>query len=116
MFELILVCLGIYWLATDSATALPVLGVVVVLFIIGAMVDGKNKSRPANAERPRTRIDHPHIMTPDTYECSICGTRFNRNEMTCPYCGVRFNGTRKDYEAFDEELDELEAWEEEEGC
>lgn len=115
MIELFLVGLGIYWLATDTSTALLVIGAVVVLFIVGAVVDGKNRTRPANAERPRTRIDHPHILTPDIYECSICGTRFSRDEMTCPHCGVRFNGRKEDYEEFDEEEDELAAWEEEEG-
>ena len=116
MIELFLVCLGIYWLATDTSTALLVIGLVVVLFIVGAVVDGKNKPRrPASAERPRTRIDHPHVLSPDEYECAICGTRFGKNVMACPHCGVRFNETKTDYEEFDDEEDEVAAWEEEEG-
>ena len=33
--------------------------------------------------------------------------------MTCPHCGARFGGRVTDEEEFDEEEEELEAWDEE---
>lgn len=109
--------IGICWLATDTKTALWVIGGILVLFCIAALVGGKNgKKRSSGASgRPRVRIDHPHLIDSDDYECPICGRRFSRDRMSCPYCGVRFTDKKEDYEEFDEEEDEWEAWDEEEG-
>ena len=74
-----------------------------------------SSSSSGSSGRPRVRIDHPHLIDSDDYECSICGRRFSRNQMSCPYCGVRFTDTKEDYEEFDEEEDEWDAWDEEEG-
>lgn len=116
MIELLLVGLGIYWLATDTATALWVIGGVAAIALLSSLAGGKNGTRrAAPAERPRTRIDHPHVLSPDEYECAICGTRFGKDVMACPHCGVRFNEKKTDYEEFDDEEDEVAAWEEEEG-
>lgn len=43
------------------------------------------------------------------------GKRFRGKSSVCPACGARFAGSKEDYEEFDEEEDELEAWDEEEG-
>ena len=74
----------------------------------------KSKGAPASRERPRLRIDHPHVIAADEYECAICGRRFSRNTMSCPYCGVRFNGITTDDTEFLMEEDEIEFREEEE--
>ena len=117
MGELILLGLGIYWLATDTKTALWVIGGIVALILISALVKGKKGGKRASgySGRPRVRIDHPHLIDSDDYECGICGCRFSRDSMTCPNCGVRFTDTKEDYEEFDEEEDEWDAWDEEEG-
>ena len=118
MGELLLLGLGIYWLATDTKTALWVIGGGFALIFIAALLDGKKgngKSSSGVSGRPRIRIDHPHVIDADDYECGICGRRFSGDRMTCPYCGVRFTGRKENYEEFDWEEDELEAWDEEEG-
>lgn len=118
MGELILLIIMIYWLATDTKTALWVIGGVIVLAIIGSLFGGKNgnkKNSTGFSGKPRIRIDHPHLIESSDYECSICGRRFGKNQMSCPYCGVRFTGTKEDFEEFDEEEDEWAAWDEEEG-
>ena len=109
--------IGIYWLATDTKTALWVIGGFFVLFFIAALANGKNgkKRSSGSSGRPRVRIDHPHYIDADDYECSICGRRFSRDRMSCPYCGVRFTNKKEDYEEFDEEEDEWDAWDEEDG-
>ena len=116
MGELLLVGALIYWLATDTKTALWVIGGVIALIVIGVLVDSKNGSgkRPA-MERPRYRIDHLHYITEDESECSICGARFGSKAASCPHCGVRFNGSKTDEEAWDEEFDEECDMDEEEG-
>lgn len=116
MGELLLLGIGIYWLATDTKTALWVIGGVFALVVIGVLIDSKNGGgKRSAAGRPRVRIDHPHFIDADDYECTICGRRFSGNQMSCPYCGVRFTDTKEDYEEFDEEEDEWDAWDEEEG-
>lgn len=119
MGSLILIIIMIYWLATDTTTALWVIGGVIVLAIIGSLLDGingnKKNSTSGISGKPRIRIDHPHLIESSDYECTICGRRFGRNQMSCPYCGVRFTGTKEDFEEFDEEEDEWAAWDEEEG-
>jgi len=40
---------------------------------------------------------------------------FRGKSSVCPSCGARFTGSKEDYEEFDEEEDELEAWDEEDG-
>ena len=61
------------------------------------------------------RIDRPHVVDPDDYECSVCHRRFQRNQMSCPYCGVRFTDWVTDEDEFTFEEDELEDWDEEDG-
>ena len=95
MGELILLILAIYWLVTDTSTA---------LWVIAALVSGEKGSRGKPAEKPRIRIDRPHYYDEDEHECSVCGSRFRGKGMTCPRCGVRFTGTKEDDEEFIEEM------------
>ena len=108
--------LGIYWLVTDTATALWVIGGGFVLIFVAALADGKNGRKLSSgfSGRPRLRIDHPHLIDADDYECGVCGRRFSRDSMSCPHCGIVFAARKEDYEEFDEEEDEWEAWDEEE--
>ncbi len=88
------------------------LGVIVLATLSG----GKGKgSKSTDSKGQPVRIDHPHVISDDESECSVCGKRFRGKQSVCPSCGARFTGSKEDYEEFDEEEDELEAWDEEEG-
>ena len=62
-----------------------------------------------------TRIEHPHYIDDTDYECSVCGSRFDRASDTCPHCGAVFVHTEVDNEEYYEEEDEEDAWDEEDG-
>ena len=79
--------------------------------ILGACASGKRK---AASDKPY-RIDRPHVIDPDDYECSVCKRRLRKDQMVCPYCRVRFSVRVTDDEDFVYEEDELEAWDEEDG-
>ena len=113
--EIILLILWILWVVNSGTTALWWTGGIVVLIIVGCAFGKGKKQAHASGERPRPRIDHPHYITEDEYECGICGHRFTGNSMNCPYCGVRFNTVEKNEEEWYEEFDEECAWDEEEG-
>ena len=85
--------------------------IVIAIVIIVACAGGGKKSVPKEPHR----IDRPHVIDPDDYECSVCHRRFRKNQMICPYCGARFAERVTDEEEFDFEEDELEAWDEEDG-
>ena len=85
--------------------------IVIAIVIIAACIGGRKKTVP---EEPH-RIERPHVIDADDYECSVCHRRFRENQMTCPHCGAQFSGNVTDTEEWDEEEDELEAWDEEEG-
>jgi len=85
--------------------------VIVGAIILLALVSGNSKSKNAGP----VRIDHPHVIDDDDYECAVCHHRFRKNVMICPNCGTRFTGKVEDTAEWDEEEDELEAWDEEEG-
>ena len=114
MGELFLIVLFIVLLVKNPSSTLLWAGGILLLILIAALFGGKGKGKKTR-ERPRTRINHPHLITEDEYECAVCGGRFRRNVMTCPHCGVRFNSARTDETEFDEEEDEWAAWDEEEG-
>ena len=93
-----------------------VLWIVIGVIILAALSGGKGKgSKSVGSKGQPIRIDHPHIISEDESECSVCGKRFRGKSSVCPACGARFAGSKDDYEEFDEEEDELEAWDEEEG-
>ena len=114
MGELILIIIAVILAANGNYTFFWIFGGIAVFALIVSLFDndhGKSVSR----QRPRTRIDIPHIYDADEYVCTVCGTRFHSNTMTCPSCGVRFNNTKTDESAFIEE-EEIEEWmDEEEG-
>ncbi len=117
MGVLILVGLLIFWLTTKTTSAFWFLGILFVLGCVGSMAYKPKMSAPSgSSERPRIRITHPHYIDDDEYECTICGRRFDRNQMSCPHCGVRFTETKTDYEEYDEEEDEEAYWDEEDDC
>ena len=91
-----------------------VVWIVIGMVILAALSGSKGKgSNSAGSKGQPTRIDHPHVISDDESECSVCGKRFQGNRSVCPSCGARFTGSKEDYEEFDEEEDELEAWDEE---
>lgn len=93
-----------------------ILWIVIGIVILIALSGGKGKdSKTVDSRGQPFRIDHPHVISDDESECSACGKRFRGKSTICPSCGARFTGSKEDYEEFDEEEDELEAWDEEEG-
>ena len=86
----------------------------IVMIILLILLAGTGKSRKSGKQETR-RIDHPHVIDDDDYECPFCHRKFRKNVMTCPYCKARFTGRVEDDEEFMEEEDELEAWDEEDG-
>lgn len=81
--------------------------VIICAVILLALLSGKGKNSDP------VRIDHPHVIDNDDYECTVCHHRFRKNVMICPKCGTRFTGRVEDSTEWDEEEDELEAWDEE---
>jgi len=88
-----------------------VMGVIILAAISGSRRKGR---KSVDSKGQPFRIDHPHVISGDESECSVCGKRFRGKRSACPACGVRFENSKVDDEEFDEEEDELEAWEEEE--
>ena len=74
-----------------------------------ALLSGNSKSKNSGP----VRIDHPHVIEDDDYECAVCHHRFRENVMICPSCGTRFTERVEDSTELDEEEDEFEAWYEE---
>ena len=93
-----------------------VLWIVIGVIILAALSGSKGKdSKSTSSNGQPVRIDHPHVISDDESECFVCGKRFRGKHSVCPSCGAQFTGSKEDYEEFDEEEDELEAWDEEEG-
>ena len=92
-------------------------GIILLIFAVTVFETKRKRSGGATVltEKAKARVYHPHLMTLDDYECTICGRRFRRDQMTCPHCGARFSAAETDEEEFDEEEDEWEAWDEEDG-
>ena len=84
-------------------------GVAVLVLLSGG---NRNAGRKPGGH---ARIDHPHVIDPDDYECPVCRGRFRQNTMVCPHCGTRFTGRVEDDDEFILEEDELEDWDEEDG-
>ena len=108
MGTILLIIIMIFLAAFGDFTLFWIFGGVIVLALIGSLFGlGKKKSVPH--ERPRTRVDIPHLYDADEYVCTICGHRFRRDVMSCPHCGVRFNTTKTDDRAFidEEEFEDM---------
>ena len=61
------------------------------------------------------RVCIPHLIEDDEYKCSICGRRFRKDTMICPGCGVLFDSVVVDEEEYEDEAEEMEAWDDEDG-
>ena len=109
-----LIIIVIFLAANGDYTLLWVIGGIFVLGFIVSLFSGKGKGTVSHG-RPRVRIDHPHYMSEDESECTICGKRIPAYAASCPNCGVRFNASEEDEEEWDEEFNEMESWEEEGG-
>ena len=90
-----------------------VIAIAVVLVLLVA-VAGRSKQTEDRQAGP-FRIDHPHYMTDDESECSVCYARFRYKASNCPRCGARFEFVKSDEEEWDEEFEEECEWDEEEG-
>ena len=88
-----------------------IIWIILGVIVLGALFGGKGK-RSVNGPH---RIDHPHVIDDDDYECSVCHRRFRKAGTVCPYCGTHFSGSVVDDGEFEDEEDELEAWDEEDG-
>ena len=82
------------------------LWIVVGIVLLSLLVGGKGKNKNAGAQKhDPVRIHHPHYMSDDEYECSVCRTRFGKDYMTCPSCGAHFSRIREDDGEFIEEME-----------
>ena len=91
-----------------------VVGAVLVAVLFGGK-GNPGKRRGGVSSGRAVRVERPHVIEDTDYECSVCGSRFSEAASVCPCCGARFEGKQKDWEEFDLEEDELEAWDEEDG-
>ena len=83
------------------------LWIVIGLAVLAACAgSGKGSKKASRAGKP-FRIDHPHYMSDDESECSVCGARFPERDMVCPRCGARFGTARQDDQEF---IEEMELW------
>ena len=85
-----------------SAAVWIVIGLVILIVLAGGKGNGKKQS----SGKP-FRTDHPHYMSDDESECSVCGARFPDKVMVCPKCGARFGAAREDDTEF---IEEMELW------
>ena len=123
MTDLIALAFVIYLLVKYGWSAVWwALGILAFALILRVLLRKNRKENRTIArglrERPRTRIDHPHYLTDDEYECTVCGTRFRSNADRCPHCGVIFNRTAVSEDEFVQELEEemdMDDWDGENG-
>ena len=85
------------------------------IILIILVIAGSGRKGNRNRQTKPYRIDHPHYITDDESECSVCGTRFSKKLASCPRCGTQFDSAETDEEEWYEEFDEECAWDEEEG-
>ena len=119
MFLLLLWLFVIFVLYVNGLTTAmwACIAVPVVLFLLLFDRSAGKPSRTAVREEQPVRIDHPHYISDDEYECSVCGRRFSLPLNSCPHCGVQFSGRKTDDTEYDDELDEeleMDEWDEEE--
>ena len=90
----------------------PVWVILIGVIVLGLLAGGKNKGRQDSAKSGgAARIAHPRLIGPDEYECSVCRGRFRKSAAVCPRCGARFARRTEDLTEWEEDVEELEAWE-----
>ena len=80
------------------------------------LLGSKGKTSGQKTAGKPVRIDHPHYISADEYECGNCGRRFNRACTVCPHCGMRFSRAETDENEWNEEFEdeiEMDEWDEE---
>lgn len=82
----------------------PIVWIIIGIVILAACFSGKGNIKANGSRGKPTRIDHPHYIDVDDYECSVCGARFRKKGMVCPKCGTHFQGTKEDENEFIEEM------------
>lgn len=119
MGTLILIIIALVLAANGDYTFFWFFGVLIALALICSFFGGDDGKTSVWREKPRTRVFIPGYYSQDYYRCSICGSGFPSNTMTCPHCGVRFNNTKTDdrifiaEEEFDDWMDEMDEEDEE---
>ena len=78
--------------------------VIALVVFVSCVCSGGRKQKGNGSEKP-FRIDHPHYMSDDESECSVCGCRFSGKKIVCPKCGTRFCSAQEDDGEFGEELE-----------
>ena len=118
MGSIVLIIIALVLAAKGDYTFFWLFGAIFVLGLLGSLFGGSGGKTSARHERPRTRIYIPGYYSRDYYRCTICGSGFPSNTMTCPHCGARFNNTKTDERAFiaEEEFDDwMDEMDEEDG-
>ncbi len=82
----------------------PIVWIIICIVILAACFSGKGNRKACGSRGEPTRIDHPHYIDVDDYECSVCGARFRKKGMVCPKCGARFQKTMENENEFIEEM------------
>ena len=82
----------------------PIVWIIIGIMILAACFSGKGNRKACGSRGEPTRIDHPHYIDVDDYECSVCGARFRKKGMVCPKCGARFQKTMENEDEFIEEM------------
>lgn len=98
MGEILLIIIAVILATSGDFTFFWIFAGLIALVLIGSLFGAGSGS--ARQERPRTRIRIPGYIHPDYFRCSVCGSGFGADTMTCPHCGVRFNHTKTDERAF----------------
>ena len=78
--------------------------ILISVLLLALLSGGKRRKTTASTAQP-FRVDHPHYMTEDESECSVCGARFKDKVMVCPRCGARFGTATMDDGEFIEEME-----------
>lgn len=86
---------------------------VILLFVL--LIGSTEKKGTKERQAKPCRIDHPHYVSADESECSVCHARFRQKAASCPKCGVRFAAVKEDRREWEEQFDEECEMDEEDG-
>ena len=57
---------------------------IILIILAVLLITGSGSKGNRNRKTTPYRIDHPHYITDDESECSVCGTRFSKKLSSCP--------------------------------